>query len=503
MLLKKEKQIQEEVLRQVGLERARIEEEAKKKAEEKTLLDMKDLKEQLNEKDKRLEEARKAELELRKQRRELEERQKSIELELSRRLDEEREKIRSEAVKAISEEHRLKDLEKDKKISDMLQQIEDLKRRAEQGPGQLKGEVLEIELEDLLRAEFPFDQIEPVAKGKRGADILQKVHNASGQYCGTIIWETKRTKGWNDGWIDKLKEDQREAKAEIAVIVTTALPKEVSNFALIDWVWVGFEGKRAGYEKMQGRPYSELIPDLHRHGISVLTSMIIGFDYQTAETIDEEFEELLALRPSMSQFLIYGPAHGTPAHARLAAQGRLLPEVMENNRLHDGFSLGFEHPHLSPEQLSAQQRRLFREEFARLGPSVYRVVEDMLEGYLNLRAHPAARVRAKAEKYRRAAHRASVLLPAGRAWVNASTRRWLDGLQERLRQHTGALGPAESALARLMPAALRYTDFKLRRGLDRQPAFSRRTYRMGTGLERFRSWVEASARPADRAALGT
>jgi hypothetical protein len=238
MLLKKEKQIQEEVLRQVGLERARIEEEAKKKAEEKILLDMKDLKEQLNEKDKRLEEARKAELELRKQRRELEERQKSIELELSRRLDEEREKIRSEAVKAISEEHRLKDLEKDKKISDMLQQIEDLKRRAEQGPGQLKGEVLEIELEDLLRAEFPFDQIEPVAKGKRGADILQKVHNASGQYCGTIIWETKRTKGWNDGWIDKLKEDQREAKAEIAVIVTTALPKEVSNFALIDGVWV-------------------------------------------------------------------------------------------------------------------------------------------------------------------------------------------------------------------------------------------------------------------------
>jgi len=99
----------------------------------------------------------------------------------------------------------------------MLKQIEDLKRKAEQGSQQTQGEVLELELEEMLKANFPLDSLEPVGKGKRGADILQRVHNQSGQYYGTIIWESKRTKGWSDGWIDKLKEDQREAKAEIAV----------------------------------------------------------------------------------------------------------------------------------------------------------------------------------------------------------------------------------------------------------------------------------------------
>ncbi len=238
VLSKREKDLKEEVSRLVDIEKKRIEEEAKKRAEETISLEMRDLKEQLLEKDQRLQESQRAELELRKQRRELEERHKSLELELSRRLDEERERIREEAAKEILEEHRLKDLEKDKKISDMLQQIEELKRRAEQGPIQITGEVLEMELEEVLRSRFPIDQIEAISRGKRGADLLQRVHTPSGLYCGTIIWEAKRTKGWNEGWIDKLKEDQREAKAEIAVLVTTAMPKEVEHFHLIDGVWV-------------------------------------------------------------------------------------------------------------------------------------------------------------------------------------------------------------------------------------------------------------------------
>jgi len=99
----------------------------------------------------------------------------------------------------------------------------------------------------------------------------------------------------------------------------------------IDWVWVGYEGKRAGYAKMEGRPYRELFADLHDHGISVLASMIIGFDYQTPEIIQQEFDELMSMRPSMCQFLIYGPAHGTPAHERLKAEDRFRPEVMEDH----------------------------------------------------------------------------------------------------------------------------------------------------------------------------
>ena len=237
-LIKKEKVLEEEYARKLTTEKSRLEEESKQKAKESVALELKDLNEQLKEKEQKLQESQKAELEFRKQRRELEEKQNSFELEMTRKLDEEREKIRDETVKNISEQQRFKDMEKDKKISDMLRQIEELKRKAEQGSQQTQGEVLELELEEILTTNFPFDQIEPVAKGKRGADILQKVHNQNGQYCGIIIWESKRTKLWNDGWIEKLKDDQREAKAEIAVLVTTAFPKDVNNFAHINGVWV-------------------------------------------------------------------------------------------------------------------------------------------------------------------------------------------------------------------------------------------------------------------------
>jgi hypothetical protein len=237
-LVKKEKAMEEEFARKLKLERAKLEQESNQKAKESVALELKDLNEQLKEKENKLQESQKAELEFRKQRRELEEKQKSIELEMARKLDEEREKIREETVKSVSEQQRLKDLEKDKKISDMLRQIEELKRKAEQGSQQMQGEVLELELEEILITNFPLDQIEPVAKGKKGADILQKVHNQHGQFCGSIIWESKRTKLWNDLWIEKLKDDQREAKAEIAVLVTTALPKGVNHFALINGVWV-------------------------------------------------------------------------------------------------------------------------------------------------------------------------------------------------------------------------------------------------------------------------
>jgi len=236
--LQKERVIKEEFAQRMKLETVRLEKEAKQKAEEAIGFQLKDLQAQLTEKGNKLQKAQEAELEVRKQRRELEEKHKAFELEMTRKLDEERKRLKEEAVINVMEEHRLKDLEKDKQIKDMLRQIEDLKRKAEQGSQQLQGEVLELELEEVLKTNFPVDLIEPVSKGKRGADILQKVNNQSGQYCGMIIWESKRTKAWSDGWIEKLKDDQREVKAEIAVLVTTALPKEVSNFALINGVWV-------------------------------------------------------------------------------------------------------------------------------------------------------------------------------------------------------------------------------------------------------------------------
>ncbi|MBI1912446.1 MAG: DUF2130 domain-containing protein [Deltaproteobacteria bacterium] len=230
--------MEDTIARKLNVEKARIQHEAQKAAKDQLALELKDLQEQNSEKERKLEDARRAELELRKKARELEEEKKNLDLELARKLDTERERIRQTTLEMFSEEHRLKDLEKDKKMNDMLKTIEELKRKAEQGSMQTQGEVLELDLEALLKAKFPVDVIEPVAKGIRGADILQKVNTRTGIPCGSIAWESKRTKAWNDEWITKLKDDQREIKAEIAVLVTETLPKGVVAFTQIEGVWV-------------------------------------------------------------------------------------------------------------------------------------------------------------------------------------------------------------------------------------------------------------------------
>lgn len=301
-LSRKEKAISQEIAEKLAVERARIEAEARKRLEESFSLRMKDLEEELKQKNEQLEEMRRIELQLRKERRDLEERQKSLELEIVRRLDEEREKIRQEAESRVAEEHRLKDLEKDKRISDLLRDIEELKRRAEQAPIQLRGEVLEIELEDLLKNHFPMDQIEPVSKGKRGADILQRVCNHLGQSCGTIIWEAKRTKNWNEGWIDKLKEDQREAKAEIAVIATTAMPKDVNNFQLIDGVWVS-EYSLAPYLAMALRTTLIQVANEKRASIGKHEKMEALYNYLNGPEFKQKVEAIVTAFLSMKNDL--------------------------------------------------------------------------------------------------------------------------------------------------------------------------------------------------------
>ncbi len=237
--LKKEKAEMEAVLSErVKSETMRIEEEAAKKAFESAGTEIRALRDEKEQKDKLLEEARKNELELRKKAADMEEREKTLDLTIERRLASEREKIRQSTLEAFADEHRLKDMEKDRRIDDLTRLAAELKRKAEQGSQQSQGEALEMDLEAALRARFPFDAIEPVPKGTRGADIIQRVSNRGGQSCGMIVWEAKRTKAWSDGWIAKLKDDQREARAEVAVLVTEALPKGVSAFAQVEGVWV-------------------------------------------------------------------------------------------------------------------------------------------------------------------------------------------------------------------------------------------------------------------------
>lgn len=232
--VKKEQEITTQ-LEAAGKEAA---DEAKKKAAESVKLEVEDLKEQLKEKDGRIAESQKQELELRKKQRELESKEKAFELEMTRKIDEEKAKIQEEALQNYEEQHRLKDAEKDKQLTDMRKQIDDLKRKAEQGSQQNQGEVLEVELEEMLKEEFVFDEIEPVSKGVKGGDVIQTVKTQSGKICGKILWETKRTKTWSDKWLQKLKDDQRDTKADVAVIVSEVLPLGLTHFRQIEGVWV-------------------------------------------------------------------------------------------------------------------------------------------------------------------------------------------------------------------------------------------------------------------------
>ena len=197
-----------------------------------------DLQEVLTERDKKLAEAQKAQAELIKKQRELDDAKREMDLTIETRVQEGLAATRDKARKEVEGELKLKVAEKEQTITSMQKQIEDLKRRAEQGSQQLQGEVQELELEQLLSAQFPFDCIEPVPKGEFGGDTLQRVVNPNGQACGTILWESKRTKNWSDGWLTKLRDDQRTAKAEIAVLISQALPKDVEAFALVAGVWV-------------------------------------------------------------------------------------------------------------------------------------------------------------------------------------------------------------------------------------------------------------------------
>ncbi len=197
-----------------------------------------ELQEQLRENSKKLEESEKHELELRKKSRELEEKEKRIELEMARKLDEERSKIVADTKKEEAEAQRLKLQEKDKQLEQMRAQIGDLKRKAEQGSMQIQGEVQENDLRELLAHTFVTDEISDVATGAKGADLVQKVNAKIGTHSGTIIWESKNTKAFSDGWISKLKSDQGLVKADIAILVTQVLPDDIKGFGLKNGVWV-------------------------------------------------------------------------------------------------------------------------------------------------------------------------------------------------------------------------------------------------------------------------
>ena len=197
-----------------------------------------DLKEVGVARDEKLAAAQREQAELIKKQRELDDAKRELELTVEKRVSDSLDEVRAKAKVEAEDGLRLKVSEKEEQIASMHRQIEDLKRRAEQGSQQLQGEVLELQLEATLAARFPTDTQEPVAKGEFGGDLLQRVVGPIGQVAGSILWETKRTKNWSDGWLTKLRSDQRAAKAEVSILVSDALPKGVETFDLVDGVWV-------------------------------------------------------------------------------------------------------------------------------------------------------------------------------------------------------------------------------------------------------------------------
>lgn len=244
-LAKEKAAFDEKIAEKLAEERTRIASEEAQKAKLRAADDLNakaqelaELQELLKARDQKLAEAQKAQAEFLQKERKLEDDRRAMELTIQQKIGEGLEGERAKAKQEAEEALNLRVAEKDQIIASMQGTIADLKRKAEQGSQQLQGEVLELELENVLKAKFPFDVFEPVPKGEFGGDLVQRVVNASGTQCGTILWEMKRTKTFQEPWIAKLRDDKRRAHADLAVIVSTVLRKGVQTFDLVDGVWV-------------------------------------------------------------------------------------------------------------------------------------------------------------------------------------------------------------------------------------------------------------------------
>jgi len=226
-------------------ERRRIAEAEARRAADRVGDEVRTLKEQVAdlgrlaaERAERLADAQKAQAEILRRERLLEDEKRKLDVTVESRVNASLAELRQQALADAEGALRLKLDERDLTIAQMKHQIEEMKRKAEQGSQQLQGEVLELRLESELAARFPMDQFEPVAKGDSGADLVHRVTGPAATGCGAILWEVKRTRAWNDAWLPKLRQDQRSCRAEVAVLLSEALPRGHQTLDLVDGVWI-------------------------------------------------------------------------------------------------------------------------------------------------------------------------------------------------------------------------------------------------------------------------
>ncbi len=244
--MKKQQEEQERIIAdKVKLQKAVLEQEAIKKAAGEMQLQMEQLNKELSEKAQKLRESQEKELEFLKKEKDIKNREAELELTLQKKLQEEREQYAEQIRRQEAERNALKEKDHQMQLLELKKQLdaqkkltEEMVRKQEQGSMQLQGEVHEIALEDLLRSAFPFDTIDEVGKGVKGADAIHTIRNSLGQTCGKIIYESKRTKAFSNDWIDKLKHDMRNSQADLAVIVTETMPKNMEHFGMQEGVWI-------------------------------------------------------------------------------------------------------------------------------------------------------------------------------------------------------------------------------------------------------------------------
>jgi hypothetical protein len=238
-------EIDSKVAKQLERERASISKSESQKARTALAAELRqrdrqleELQENLESNNAKLSEAQKAHANMLRKSRELDIAKRELDLSVQRKVQESLATVREQVKAEVEDNLRLKLAERETRIGGLQRQIEELSRKAEQGSQQLQGETLELELETLLRNRFPQDLIEPVPKGELGGDILQSVRGADGQLSGVMLWETKNTKTWKPDWLAKLRANQRSVQAEVALLVSTSLPKEIETFDLVDGIWV-------------------------------------------------------------------------------------------------------------------------------------------------------------------------------------------------------------------------------------------------------------------------
>lgn len=255
----------------------------------------------------------------------------------------------------------------------------------------------------------------------------------------------------------------------------------------IDGLWIGYEGRRSGFGKQSGKPVEELIAGLREYGVSVLASMIVGFPYQTAQIIEEELAGLLSLKPTLAQFLIYGPIQGTPFFDRVMKGGLMHEKFAENPdeyyRKCCGFTAMVKHTALTPQEIEALQKKCFQKDYHELGPSIYRSLEVYLSGYLKLINSKIPILRKKAALFANEIRRAYPLFLAGKILgPNAKVRRLIQDLEKKIHATFGKPNIFERVQSFLALGMALLTGIQLKLGLFQHPKLMRHTFRIPVDL---------------------